>query len=228
MAEEQPTPKKKTKKPAPQPEIFHVHSLVRSLETRVQRAKAARRPRFKQLLGGGLVRLVRGRPVPIAKPMVQRLLLELVAKEKEGILKVTTPDGRRVDLSTLEPLEDKKVAPPKPEPPQDSAANDKTFEHGVGNEIPQVDGGLTQGAAPPLPEALKGIPEGVDAVPEGKEPEPEEDLEVVSQEVYEAWTHNQLKELAEEYGVEDLSGNKMALATRLAEAGLRVEVEAEE
>lgn len=228
MAEEQPTTKKTKKRPAPQPEVFHIHNLTRSVSTRLQRAKAAQRPRFKQLLGGGIVRLVRGRPVPITKPMVERLLLELIQKEKEGILKVTTPDGRLVDLSTLKPLEAKKVVPPKPEPPQDSAENDETFEHGVGNEIPQVPGGLPQGAAPPLPEALKGIPEGVDAVPEGKEPEPEEDLEAVTMEVYEAWTHNQLKELAEEYEVEDLSGNKMALATRLAEAGLRVEVEAEE
>jgi hypothetical protein len=226
MAEEQPTTKKTKKRPAPQPEVFHIHNLTRSVSTRLQRAKAAQRPRFKQLLGGGIVRLVRGRPVPITKPMVERLLLELIQKEKEGILKVTTPDGRLVDLSTLKPLEDKKVAPPKPEPPLDSAANDETFEHGVGNAVPQVPGGLPQGATPPLPEALKGIPEGVAAVPEGKEPEPpvEEDLESVAQAVYDNWSKRELEGLAEEYGVEDLTGNKMDLAKRLVEAGLRLEV----
>jgi hypothetical protein len=230
MAEETkpavPAANKKVKS-RPKPEIFHIHSMVRSLETRVARAKAAKKHRFKQMLGGGLLRLVRKRPLPVAKPLVEKLRAELLAKEAEGILKVTTPDGRRVDITTLKPVDPKKVAAPKPAPPQDSAANDKDFEHGVGNAVPQVAGGLPQTATPPTPEALKGMPEGVDAVPEGKEPEPEEDLEAVTQEVYDAWTHNELKELAPDYEVEDLSGNKMALAARLAEAGLRVEVEEE-
>lgn len=223
-----PKAKKKAKK---KPEIFHVHSLVRSQETRVQRAQAARRPRFKQMLGGGLIRLVRKRPVPVARPLIEKLRRELLEKEKEGILKVTLPDGRRVDITTLKPLELKKKLAPKPQPKQDSAADDKTFEHGVGVEVPQVPGGLPQGATPPLPEAMKGMPEGVDAVPQGTEPEgeePEEDLEAVTLEVYENWTHQQLKNLAPEYEVTDLSGNKTALAVRLVEAGLRLAPNEEE
>ncbi len=223
--------KKRKSRPKPKPEIFHIHNLTRSQETRVARAKAARRPRFKQMLGGGLIRLVRGRPMPVAKSLIEKLRRELLDKEAEGILKVTMPDGRRVDITTLKPLDPKKAAAPKPQPPLDSAADDKTFEHGVGVEVPQVPGGLVQSATPPLPEALKGMPEGVDGIPEGQEPEGqepeveavEEDLEAVTLEIYENWTHSQLKGLALEYKVTDLSGNKTALAVRLVEAGLRLE-----
>lgn len=223
-------PKTQKKRPKEKEPVYYIHSLVRTGETRLARASAAQKHRFKQYLGGGLIRLVRKRPVPLTETMIRRLLGELVEKEAAGILKVTTPDGRRIDLGTFKSLEDKKATAPKPHPPQDSAKNDQTFEHGVGIPLPQAPGGLPVTATPPLPKALQGMPEGAEGMTEDEEPEEpeepeeleEEDLEVVWQEVWDAWTHEQLKELAPEYGVEDLSGNKLALVKRLVEAGLRV------
>lgn len=199
------------------PEVFHIHSLVRSTETRLQRAQAPSRHRFKQLLGGGLIRLVRRRPVPVAKALVLRLLPELVQKEKEGLLKVTTPDGRRVDLSTLKPAEPVKTAAPKPQPPLDSAENDQSFEEGVGIPMAQAPGGVPQGVELPLPAAARGLPEGVD---DESEVTPPENVEEAAQRLYDGNTKAQLVEIAKGLGV-DSDGNKMDVAQRLADAGYK-------
>ncbi len=218
----------KKKKIVPQ---YRIHNIVRKVEGRLTRAKQARRTRMNMLLGGGLLRIPRNRHVTVAEPMVRRLLAELIKKESAGGLKVTTLDGRRVDLKTLKPLEQVKKAAPPPNPPLDSAADDKTYEHGVGEGMPQMPG------AKALEEDVK-VPEVLDnQIPEGKDPEPPEEPEVTEAEVtpeelaeaaqaiYDGgWSHKQLREeVAPEYKVIDLSGNKMALAERLAAAGMRIE-----
>lgn len=197
------------KKAVPQ---YRIHNTVRKVLGRLTRAKMARRTRMNMLLGGGLIRIPRGRYVQVTESMVRRLLAELVQKESEGSLEVTTPDGRRVDLKTLKPFEAlKKMAPPA-HPPQDSAADDKTYEHGVGVGMPTVSGGKAQSEEVKVPEVLNT------AIPEGTE-----DLKVIAQAVYNSFSKKDLEGFMEEYEVTDGSGNKMDLATRLVEAGLRLE-----
>jgi len=206
----------KKQKAAP---LYQIHNVVREVTTRLTRAKQARRTRMTMLLGGGLLRVPRGRYVTVAEAMVRRLLAELTKKEEEGAVKVTTPDGRRIDLKTLKPLSPVATPAPLPQPPPDSAANDKTFEHGVGEGKPQMPGGRALSEDVKVPEVLNT------ALPEGVEEGPNEDLEAIAQDIYDGgWSHRELKEVvAPDYGVDDLSGNKMALAKRLAAAGMRME-----
>jgi hypothetical protein len=221
-AEKAADPKTKKKRPPKPVVVYHVHNLTRDVSTRVQRAQAPTRPRFKQYLGGGLLRLVRKRPTPITEDLLKRLLPEVVQKEKEGILKVTTPAGVRIDLSTLKPAEEPPAEPPKPQPPQDSVENDKTFPEGVGNVVPQVEGGVPQDAELEVPAAMRQIPEGQDE--DEVEVEAAEDIgasvEEVAQALYDAHTKATLVEIAEGRGV-DTGGNKMEVATRLAIDGYK-------
>lgn len=203
MAEET---KKRVPKP---PEIFHIHSMVRSVETRLQRAQSPTRHRFTQLLGGGLVRLVRKRPVPVAKALLLKLLPELVEKERLGLLKVTLPNGQRVDLSTLKPAEPPTPVEKKPERKLDSAADDKTFEHGVGEHKPQLPGGKAVSEPLDTPAVLVDIPEG----------EVEVTDELV-QAIYDSGTRGDLDEVAESLEL-STEGNKRDVARRLAEAGYK-------
>lgn len=145
-----------------EPEVFHIHSTVRDVSNRTQRAAAPGRMRFKNYLGGGMLRLIRKRPTIVTKDVVVKLRAELIEKEKQGILKVALPDGRRIDLETLKPIDPKAPPVPKPAPPLDSAARDKTFPAGVGEHMEQLPGGVPQAAALDIPAALKDIPDGVE------------------------------------------------------------------
>ncbi len=162
MAEE--TTKKKRPKAVP---MYHIHSMVRSQETRAQRAASPTRRRMNLLLGGGILRVMRGRPTPVAEPLLIRLRAELIEKEGHGLLKVTTLAGLRLNLTTLKPAEDMPATPPLPDPPQDSAENDENFGgEGVGQSMPTLEGGKAPAEELPLPEvAVADIPEGKDPVP---------------------------------------------------------------
>lgn len=144
--------------------LYQVHNMVRKVETRLRRAKAASRHRLNLLIGGGLLRIPRGRNVPVTESLLQQLLPELQRMENAGKVKVTTMTGERIDLHTLKPSA---AAPaPKaalPKPPMDSVAADKTFEHGVGQNMPTVAGGKAVNQEVARPAVLD------DAVPEGEE-----------------------------------------------------------
>jgi hypothetical protein len=150
----------KTKK-VPAPELFKIHSMVRDVSTRLHRAKAPKRHRFNLLLGGGLVRVVRKRATTVTKSTLQRLLPELLKKEEQGMLKVTDMIGRRIDLNTFQVVEE---APPEevlPHPPLDTAATDHAYP--VGQQMPNVEGGVPAAQELDTPEALRReLPEGED------------------------------------------------------------------
>jgi hypothetical protein len=181
---------------AKQVTAYKIHNMSRSIETRhLRAASTAQRAPKKLLLGGGIVRVVRGRPATVTEVALKRMLKELQDKEKLGWLMVTTPTGLRVDLDTLKPLEGPPVTAPKPHPPQDTAATDNKYP--VGQDMPQHPGGAARSEDLELPAVVN--PD----IPEGKE-----DLTVVAQAIYDGgWSHKELKEdVAPEYGVEDLSG----------------------
>lgn len=219
-AEKAAATKTKEKRPPKPVVVYHVHSLVRDVSTRTARAAAPQRPRFKQYLGGGMLRLVRKRPTVVTEDLLKKLLNELREKEAQGILKVTTPDGVLIDLSTLKPAEEPAAEPPKPHPPQDSVENDKTFEHGVGNVVPQVDGGVPRDAELEVPAAMRQIPDGEVEVEVSSEEEIGASVEEVAQALYDAHTKAKLVEIAGELEL-DIGGTKMDVATRLAEAGYK-------
>lgn len=144
-------------------EHFQIHSLVRRVETRHQRMLSAERHRFSMLLGGGLLRVIRRRPTTVTKGVIEKLLPELLEKEKRGMLMVTTLQGQRIDLGTLKAIEGLPPVAPMPEPPLDSVENDETFEEGVGEARPQMPGGLPMTASVELPAVLQ---EKIEAVQE--------------------------------------------------------------
>jgi hypothetical protein len=144
-------------------EHYQIHSLVRKVETRHHRMLSAERHRFSMLLGGGLLRVIRRRPTTVTKGVIEKLLPELLEKEKRGMLMVTTLQGQRIDLTTLKAIEGLPPVAPMPEPPLDSAENDETFEEGVGEDRPQMPGGLPMTASVELPAVLQ---EQIEATPE--------------------------------------------------------------
>lgn len=110
---------------------FHVHNGARDVETRNTRAQRPTHGGLKQHIMNGSRRLLRGRPVVITEEQLKQHISEFRAKAKEGILYVTTLDGREVNLyDDRLPIED---APPpvnfRPNPPLDDANNDTP--HGV-------------------------------------------------------------------------------------------------
>lgn len=156
-----------TKKRPQEPEVvYHIHSLVRDVSTRLDRARSPVRHRFSQMLGGGLVRLIRKRPQPVLTHTLLQLLPELKQKEALGYLKVTTHDGRRINLDTLQVVSDTPGTPALPEKLVDVVEKDETFPGGVGQDFAQMPGALPRTAEPAMPVVLKEIPEGTDEVPE--------------------------------------------------------------
>jgi hypothetical protein len=126
--------------------VFFVHSATRSVNTRTTRAKAAGHPRLIQFLwGDASKRVVRGRPVRLTAKEVFDHIDELIAKEAAGSIVVLTADRRCLDLQAVKRGEFAAAEPgataPRPNPPLDSAANDKP----AGELMPQYMGGTFSG-----------------------------------------------------------------------------------
>lgn len=153
-------------------QIYKVHSGVRKVHTRLQRKKAAGRHRFVQRLAGGDIVVRRVRPATITGTQLRQHLAEFKRARDEGRAEVRTPTGQLVDLDTLKPVAGLPAAPPKPEPPLDSAANDKTFPAGVGEHRPKYPEGKGQaedaGALPSI--TLPGDESETKAVKSGGDP----------------------------------------------------------
>lgn len=141
-------------------ESFKVHNSVRDVKTRLQRRMAPTSPRMKQYLGGGELRVLRGRPVVLTREQLEVHLEELKERTAAGVLWVSTMDDQEVDLETLSPTMLPPAEPKAPEPVLDSANNDKN--EGVGQAIPQFAGGLPLGAVPST-DAPGGIPGPLEA-----------------------------------------------------------------
>jgi hypothetical protein len=121
---------------------FHVINTSRGRANRTLRAQQPSRVRYKQYLGSEQLRSVRCRPLVVSAEWVEKNLEELKKKSAIGAIEVRTPDGRLVDLSTLEAA----PAPaevPQPNPPLDSAANDENR----GRFYPKFADGATIGEA---------------------------------------------------------------------------------
>lgn len=117
---------------------FKVHNGARDTATRTQRAERPTHGGLKQFIMNGQRRLVRGRPVQISLEQLEQHIEDFRAKEKQGILYVTTMDDRVVNLyDDLLPAAPAVPAPnPRPAPPLDSANNDVRTGHNM-NPFPR-------------------------------------------------------------------------------------------
>ena len=210
--------------------LYQVHNTTRSLASRMTRVQAARRDRMNLLLGGGLLRIPRGRYQVVTESTIKRLIPDLLEKERNGSVVVTTMTGLRIDLNTGRATTATTASPPLPHPPLDSAATDESFEHGVGESMATVPGGRAPTEAIKVPEVLQSeIPEGKEeppALPEVSKEEPmaleQPTLEELSAAIYDSAPAKVLSAKAAELGL-STEGNKRDISARLAEAGYRPE-----
>jgi hypothetical protein len=194
--------------------VYKIHNMSRSIETRSLRAAstAVRAPK-KLLLGGGTVRVVRGRPATVTEAVLRRMQPELIKREGRGELKVTNAHGLRVDLTTLKPMEAPPVAPPKPNPPLDSAADDNKYP--IGEDMPQHPGGAGRNENLEVPAVVgSSVPEGSEETEEMTE----EAFDALVEAIKESATSKVLAGKAADRNL-STEGNKTDIATRLAEAG---------
>ena len=151
MASEDPVQKEEQPAPTKAPvEVFKIHSMVRATETRLQRMQAPVHHRFVQRLGGGTITVRRARPATVSRALLEQHLVEIKQAVADGKVVVKTMTGGVVDLDTFQVVQAPPVAPPKPNPPPDSAARDTTFVAGVGEKIEHHPGSGVEGEHPPL------------------------------------------------------------------------------
>jgi hypothetical protein len=117
---------------------YYLWNMSRDVRTRVVRANNPTHGGMRQFIGG-THRLIRGRPLIVSEDVMLRHIEEIKQKNSMGMLEVKTPDGRLVDLQTLEPAPAAAI-PPKPAPLQDSIANDDTW----GMKMENVPAGIPQ------------------------------------------------------------------------------------
>lgn len=150
MASEDPVLEQAAPAPKAKPELYKIHNMVREISTRTLRMKAPVHHRFVQRFGGGQITVRRTRPATVSKAVLLRHLLEIQKAVNEGRVVIKTMMGEVVDLDTFASKAAANTASPPPRPPLDSAANDKTFEYGVGEKKELFEGGGAPGDTPPL------------------------------------------------------------------------------
>lgn len=106
---------------------FQIHNGARDVQTRNTRAQNPTHKGLKQHIMNGSRRLVRGRPIVVTEEQLKQHLSELQQKAKDGILYVTTMDGKRVNIHHPKLVAEVAAAAsnPRPNKPLDSADNDK-------------------------------------------------------------------------------------------------------
>lgn len=155
MAESNETPETPEETPAPSPPTVYVlESTTRSRHNRTKRASVPGRQSFVHRIAGGRILVRRARPARISEAVLLAHLDEIKLAVSRHHLVVKTLDGRPVDLATLTAGASAAAASPRPNPPLDSAKNDKN--ENVGYNVPGAPEGTTLDAAEPaiLREAL--------------------------------------------------------------------------
>jgi hypothetical protein len=104
---------------------FLIHNGSRATHNRTLRAQQPEHGGHKQYILDANHRLIRGRPLVVTEEKIKEHLSELKVKEGKGLLYVTTEQMIPVDLDTLQPSALPVPASPLPNPPLDSAKNDR-------------------------------------------------------------------------------------------------------
>lgn len=147
-------------------------NVTRGRNNRTARVAVPGRIPFVQRIAGGRIIVRRARPARITEAVLKANLPEIAKLVALQTIVVKTLDGKVVDLETLGVA--KTVAPPSPppNPPLDSAKNDKN--EGVGYNVPGSPEGTTLDSDEPelLRQSALTSPEE-EASPPEPEPEPE-------------------------------------------------------
>ena len=138
-----------SEEPVSGPDMYRVHNMVREISTRTQRMKASVHHRFVQRFGGGRITVRRTRPATVMKDVLLACLPELKKASEEGKIVVRTMTGGSVDLDSFTVVSPAQKSSPPPKVVLDSAANDKTYKHGVGEKRPLFEGSGVPGDKPP-------------------------------------------------------------------------------
>lgn len=133
-----------------QARLFLLKSVVRGRNNRTARSAVPGRMPFVQRIAGGRIIVRRARPARITEAVLIANLKEITALVSRHQIEVVSPDGRVIDLETLEMAKASRHSPP-PNPPLDSAKNDKN--ENVGYNVPGSPEGTTLDAE--LPELLQ-------------------------------------------------------------------------
>jgi hypothetical protein len=140
-------PKNETKEPKAPVVFYLLKNVTRGRTNRTARvAKAVGRVPFVQRFAGGSILVRRARPARISEAALKANLDEIKRAVAQHRVEVTTLNGRLVNLDTWE------VAPasavqPLPNPPLDSAMNDKN--ENIGYDVPPTPEGTGMNAAEP-------------------------------------------------------------------------------
>lgn len=130
--------------------IYYVVNAVRSVHTRLARAQAPERHRFKQFILGGSVRLLRNRPVSISEEQLIAFKDELKAKVDSGaiLIREGSPQGPIVNM-------DVKEEPIKEEAPKEEKPEEKKEEPAKEEEKSEDKPSLDDFVPPPPPSTKK-------------------------------------------------------------------------
>lgn len=152
----------------PAPVVYYLlKNVTRGRTNRTARAAfAVGRVPFVQRFAGGTILVRRARPARISEAALKANFAEIKRAVDQHKIEVTTLNGRLMNLNTWE------VAPapavqPLPNPPLDSAKNDKN--ENIGYDVPPTPEGTTMNA--PTPELLKTDPGQTEEVPEAAKEE---------------------------------------------------------
>lgn len=134
---------------------YLLKSAARGRTNRTARVSVPGRMPFVQRIAGGTILVRRARPARISEAALKANLKEIQGLVDRHQLEVTTLDGRAVNLKTFEAGPLATAEKPLPNPPLDSAKNDKNKN--VGYDVPPTPEGTTMNA--PEPELLKKGPQ---------------------------------------------------------------------
>jgi hypothetical protein len=94
---------------------FYIHNTTRDVKTRpLRRLLHGPESSTKNIFISGVLRVVRGRPMPVKAGFIRTHRAELADKEAKGLIAVYTSNSQRVNLDTLEVLANSSP-PPEPE-----------------------------------------------------------------------------------------------------------------
>jgi len=161
---------------------FYLHNTTRSVHTAGKRRQltADQRSR-KNLIIGGAVSVRRGRPLPVSEDLIRRNIGEISRLNANGLLLVTDGRGRRVDLSTLQPVGDpipmEKAEPEEAEPETESTPAVVVVNLEGVNKLELTSEEPPAEPTPPAGPPVKPEPTAETASVEPTEPAPPADLE---------------------------------------------------
>jgi hypothetical protein len=129
------------------PVQYLLKNVTRGRSNRTARVAVPGRIPFVQRLAGGRIIVRRARSARISEAVLKENLAEIAKHVALQTIVVTTLDGKVVDVETFNVVKQAAPASPLPNPPLDSAKNDKN--EGIGYNVPGSPEGTTMDSEEP-------------------------------------------------------------------------------